>query len=357
MKHNLLLLTLACLLSWPTNAWTRESCIYSRHQYKNGFALHQINEDSQEICAKQLEVCSFDKRHGDVLTSVLKIPDAIDGFEVTHIAPFAFAYNQSIYSVEIGSNICQIGRGAFLGCSNIVSVAMHGNVSPEMSIGADAFRHCTKLTSLTLPTGLRAIYDCAFEECSSIKDVYIPDRCASIAEDSFSHCRTLRTAHLGNIDRHGENRMRFAFFDCPALEKITTNPSNPTYVICDGALYYRDLKAIVRCPSGHRGVSFSIKEGVEVVCPFAFEGCRFSSIVLPDSIAGIGRGAFSGCTNLVSIILPSRVKVIDDYAFWGCSNLVSVVVKGTDDPLFGEKVFPKEARIHRAGRGIFKQGE
>ena len=320
-----------------------DSIQHSCRQCMGGFVLRRLSAASQEDCAKQVEICSLDEHCANSGPNVLKIPDVIDGYKVTHIAPQAFACNQNIVAVEISSNVCQIGCRAFYGCSNLVSVSMSDCAFHPMSIHSDAFCRCVRLATLRFPVGLKMLADRAFAECSSLKNVKLPDSCDTMVEDVFWGCQSLQSIYIGNIGRHDEDRLISAFLNCPALEKISVHPDNPAYVVYDGALYYKDLKAILRCPVGLDSTKFVIRDGVKVVCPFAFAGCQFKEISLPESLVGIGQGAFADCTKLVSVNIPSGVRVIDDYAFWGCSNLVFVVMNGNEMPSLGTNAFP--ARI------------
>ena len=51
-------------------------------------------------------------------------------------------------------------------------------------------------------------------------------------------------------------------------------------------------------------------------------GCM--NTIIPNSVTGIGRMAFSGCLGLTSINIPNNVKTIDGNAFWECTNLTSI---------------------------------
>jgi len=48
------------------------------------------------------------------------------------------------------------------------------------------------------------------------------------------------------------------------------------------------------------------------------------SVIVPNGVRIIGRGAFSDCRNLNSVILPDSVEEIREVAFRGCSNLLSI---------------------------------
>ena len=76
-------------------------------------------------------------------------------------------------------------------------------------------------------------------------------------------------------------------------------------------------------PAIHNGLP------VTMIADNAFStAVNMTSIVLPNSITGIGAGAFSE-TGLISITIPSGVTSIRDNAFQGCTNLIRVTFTGT----------------------------
>ena len=51
-----------------------------------------------------------------------------------------------------------------------------------------------------------------------------------------------------------------------------------------------------------------------------------TSVVIPDSVVGLGNSAFSWCASLTSVTIPDSVTSIGDWAFEYCSSLTSVTI-------------------------------
>ncbi len=63
----------------------------------------------------------------------------------------------------------------------------------------------------------------------------------------------------------------------------------------------------------------------------AFQGGKFTSVSLPDSITSIGDYAFSSCGELTGIVLPSSLQSIGEYTFAFCDALESISIpQGVD---------------------------
>lgn len=60
-------------------------------------------------------------------------------------------------------------------------------------IGAGAFAHCSSLTSVTIPSGVKGIAESAFYDCSSLASIEIPNGLTSIGEGVFRYCLSLES--------------------------------------------------------------------------------------------------------------------------------------------------------------------
>lgn len=71
-------------------------------------------------------------------------------------------------------------------------------------------------------------------------------------------------------------------------------------------------------------LSVSVSDGITSIGSGAFSACRFTEIVLPDSIETIGEYAFHSCSSLASVQFPANLKTIGREAFTRCSKLTEV---------------------------------
>lgn len=184
------------------------------------------------------------------------------------------------YKVEGGNIYFDKSTGTITDCDETVTEA----IIPSTINGVEvkkigwAFKDCTKLKSVTIPSSVTAINRPAFEGCTSLK-------------------------------------------------KIVVDPNNASYCSEDGVLFKNDKTEIVRYPIGKTGTEYVIPNSVTKIGYGAFEGCsKLTSITIPSSVTIIDVAAFEGCTGLTSMVIPNGVTGIDNAAFYGCTNLESITI-------------------------------
>ena len=240
------------------------------------------------ICA----VCAGAETYGDFEYRVLD-----DGtVEITD-------YNGNAKTVDIpaeinGKSVTSIGYCAFYNCSSLASIMLPDGVT---SIGDWAFNFCTSLTSITIPNGVTSIGDYAFYCCTSLTSITLPE---SVKEIGSS-----------------------AFFGCASLTAINVATENQNYVSVNGVLYNIDKTTIICYPAGKKGNNYNILDSVTGIGKYAFNGCtNLTSITIPDGVTEIGNYAFEGCTGLTSVTLPGSVTSIGTMAFIRCASLTSITI-------------------------------
>ena len=253
---------------------------------------------------------------------------------VTSIGASAFRGCSNLKSITIPSRVTSIGNSAFSGCSNlnavyITDLAAWCRVSFD-SRNANPLFEAHKLylngklvTDLAIPGGVTSIGAYAFYDCSSLTSLTIPDSVTSIGDSAFSICSNLKSITIpDSVTSIGDG----AFAACFSLTSITI-PDSVTSIGND---------AFSSCGSLTR---ITIGNSVTSIGDDAFYHCNhLTSITIPGSVTSIGNRAFAICSNLTRIIIGNSVTSIGDDAFYNCSSLTRIII-GNSVTSIGEKAF------------------
>ena len=250
---------------------------------------------------------------------------------VTSIGNNAFKDCSSLTSTTIPSSVTSIGDYAFSYCTNLTDVTIPSYVT---SIGYCAFSSCGNLTSVTIPSSMISIGNRAFEDCTNLTSVIIPSSVTSIGDYVFEDCSNLTSVTIpSSVTSIGIN----AFAYCKSLTNVTI-PSSVTSI---GNSAFRECSSLtsIRIPSSVTSIEFcsfyecsnltraTIMSGVTSIGDYAFSSCSsLTSVTIPSSVTSIGKSAFKDCDNLTRATIMSGVTSIGDYAFSSCSNLTSITI-------------------------------
>ena len=273
------------------------------------------------------------------------------------IADCAFFNQSNLTSITIPNSVTSIGNLAFRNCSNLTEILVNANnanytsvdgvlfnkdittiitcpggktgsysiPNSVTSIGDDAFKECSSLTSITIPNGVTSIGGSAFSGCTGLTSIIIPDGVTSIGSSAFDGCSSLTSVTIPNsVTSIGDD----AFKECSRLTSITI----PNGVTSIGGSAFKECSRLT---------SITIPNGVTSIGGSAFSGCiGLTSIIIPDGVTSIESSTFERCTGLTSITIPNSVTSIGDNAFVFCPQLISVTCWATTPPSLGENVFP-----------------
>ena len=109
------------------------------------------------------------------------------------LGDYAFRGCSGLTSLTIPSSVTSIDWGAFRGCSGLTSLTIPSGVT---SIGKNAFNGCSGLTSLTLPSSVTGIGWYAFKGCSRLTSLTIPSSVTWIGLEAFSGCSGLTSIYV-----------------------------------------------------------------------------------------------------------------------------------------------------------------
>ncbi|MBR2866447.1 MAG: leucine-rich repeat domain-containing protein, partial [Alistipes sp.] len=117
-------------------------------------------------------------------------------------AVFGATFLSNVYKdgqgvLTFDDTITSIGNEAFRGCSSLTSITIPDSVT---SIGDSAFAYCTSLTSVTIPDSVTEIGGSAFSNCDSLTSVTIGNGVTSIGNSAFTRCNKLTSVDITDIE-------------------------------------------------------------------------------------------------------------------------------------------------------------
>lgn len=235
-----------------------------------------------------------------------QLPEVSGGANITTIGANAFKGLTSLTTVNLSGTVTSIGEHAFDGCTGLSGIgSLLDNVT---KIGDYAFQNCKYLDGecICLKGAITYIGDFAFNECatqgkSSLNMHFDNLSNASIGKGAFGKCLGLNTIN-GTVSSIGYG----AFAECERLSSIGTVLDNVTEI--PSAVFYG-------C-TGLEG-SLTLNSAITNIGSQAFERCLNLELHITNlSDATIGESAFEDCFKLIDI--TGTVSSIGSKAFYGC---------------------------------------
>ena len=271
------------------------------------------------------------------------------------VTPLASAFEASIVSntysngqgcIAFADDVTKIGSNAFKDCTTLVSITIPSSVT---SIGEKAFYNCIALNTFTVPEGVSSIDAYAFYGCSSLTSITISSGVSSIGAYAFYGCDGLSEINASMATPPTITADVFGNVNKSTCKLFVPESYLQEYKIADywkefaqtsDYIYYTSSDGKVVSPlssafganivsntysNGQGRISFDAS--VTTIGSNAFKGCsNLSSINISNSVTSIGQGAFSGCSNLTALTIPNSVTSIAGSAFFGCSGLTSITI-------------------------------
>lgn len=167
--------------------------------------------------------------------------------------------------------------------------------------------------------------------CEKLKRIVLPLQTTKIEADAFRNCSSLHTIEVPTLVESIETSA-----GCTALTDINVQAGNSHYSSKDGVLLSGDGKSILWFPMG-KGGEYTLPSTVTTVGDYAFRNCRIETFHFADGLTSIGKYAFYN-SSVKEVSLPSTVKQIPTGLFQKCADLTTVHL-GKNTEMLGDYVF------------------
>lgn len=252
----------------------------------------------------------------------------------------AFSNCISLSTIEIPNGVTTIKFGAFSGCSNLKDIC----IPDTLSIIEDrVFYNCIHLNYIVYDNGkyignrlnpylvlvsktntdiencninnkTKIIYYEAFKNCTSLLTISIPSSVNTISDNAFYGCSKLKTVNLANglLNIGSES-----FSGCSNLLKIII-PNSVTYI----------------------GVN-------------AFKGCQnLIQVSIGSGITKLSNAIFVNCQKVKNLVITNSVIDVDDNIF-GYYTGYSIFYYGTKEEFLNNQVYQHNAHFANMGNCFF----
>ena len=264
--------------------WKDFSNYYGGEMIADGITYH-IDENGATITA------------ADSSLTETNIPSSVEfegnQYSVIKINDNVFADNTNLTAVTLPEGLVEIGAYAFRKCKNLESVALPESLT---TLGSEAFRSCKSLKAVKIPSGVTVIPSSCFSECSSLESVTIPEGVTTIEAAAFRSCNLNALTLPESLITLGSETFR----SCKSLKAVKI-PSGVTAIP-------------ERCFSACSSLEcVTIPEGVTTIGSEAFFYSKIKELILPSTVAEIGRSAYYRIQSIVcNAVIP---PVLGDNAF------------------------------------------
>ena len=213
------------------------------------------------------------------------------------------------------------------------TVTYYGTTYSVTSIGGDAFRGCTRLTSITIPNSVTSIGSGAFKGCSGLTYIELPGTLTSIGDYAFSGyngtiTRTIKcNATVPPAVGQGVFSGNYLTIEVPFESVLDYKAVEGWTNVINGSIKYKgkEVEGLYYMPISENEVEVTYKDtnynsysgGIVIPAEIEVDTKKYK-------VTRIGYNAFQDCSGLTSVTIPNSVTSIGDYAFSGCTCLASV---------------------------------
>ena len=254
---------------------------------------------------------------GCIMLKSVSLPDGLET-----IGSSAFLGCKKLKSVNVPKSVSKIESNAFNGCSGLSNVVFNENSKTgfKQTIGYCAFYGCSGLETLNLTSNVTEMGEKAFSGCSGLEIVHLPDNVKKIGMYAFENCSALTELVLpSKLETIGYSIISGTEITEITIPKTVKNCAPNGYYSCGPFIGADSLKTI------------KIEEGMETIPSSLCKGSSIENIEIPESVKTIESSAFYGCSKLQKITIYPWVTEgkIEKDVFSGCSALTIYGVEGS----------------------------
>lgn len=218
---------------------------------------------------------------------------------------------------------------------NVTYISIDGVLINKKEMKIIAYPNGKRTEYYTTPEGIKGIAGGAFEGGNSyMNKLSISEGIESIGSWAFNGMFTLKEVFLpASLIQMNDN-----FLACWMLQDIFVAEENINYSSVDGVFFNKSKDKLIRYPLGRTG-TYTIPDYVTELEEEAFNKCKISDVIIPNTISILPGSVFFACENLKSIEIPESVTLIGDYAFAYSTQLVNIKVGNNKPPLIYQDTF------------------
>ena len=240
-----------------------------------------------------------------------------------------------------GNGITAIGRGLFMGCTNLKEITVPETVA---TIEGYLFDGCTSLKKAVINGGSNNIGEFIFNGCTALEELTLPYAGFSLesvnAEKPSASLTNLFSAASYDNTYQVTNSYGSVRYIPESLKSITITGgknipafafegmSKVTSVTVPDSVEFVGQNAFLECSSLEY---FKMPSAITYIDDSAFAGCAKIDVDIPQKTTFIGMNAFAGCKSIKEINVPETVKILGTYSFSNCTSLKKAVVKGCNN--------------------------
>jgi len=209
-------------------------------------------------------------------------------------------------------------------------------ILPESATVVDdyAFAYCSKISELTLPSGLKSICYYSFSSIA-VDEIVFPESLERFGTSSFANSK-LKKVTIGKNVVALTNGWAHCFSGCYSMEEYVVSSENQYFKADNGILTNKAGTELISYPSAKLIGTIYLPTEITLIDPYGIypSNGKLTDLVLGEGITRLDMYALNNVWN-DELTLPSTLNMLCCYAIYNakCSTLV---VKSTTPPtLFG----------------------